>query len=116
MSATQVRNQIGWRDRLSRLRGSSVELDLHVYDQSLNEIGRLDAELRAASDDALEARADNLRTAARSGEPLKNLRTPLYALAREVARRRLGLRPFDVQIVAGLAMDDGRIVEMQTGE
>ena len=46
----------------------------------------------------------------------KDLRTPLYAIAREAARRTLGLRPFDVQIVAALAMDDGRIVEMQTGE
>ena len=93
-----------------------MELDLHVYDQPLNEIGQLEAELRGMSDDALTARAGSLRTAARSGESLKNLRTPLYAVAREVARRRLGLRPFDVQIVAGLAMDDGRIVEMQTGE
>jgi preprotein translocase subunit SecA len=112
----QIRNQIGWRDRLSRLRGSSVQLDLQEYDQPLDEIGRLDAELRAASDEALAARAARLREAARRGEPLKPLRTTLYAVAREAAQRTLGLRPFDVQIVAALAMDDGRIVEMQTGE
>ena len=41
---------------------------------------------------------------------------PFFALVREAARRTLGLRPFDVQIVAALAMDDGAIVEMQTGE
>ena len=116
MSPAQIRNQIGWRDRLSQFRGSSVELDLRGYDQPLDEIGRLDAELGAASDDALTARAVRLREAARGGEPLKNLRTTVYAVAREAARRRLGLRPFDVQVVAALAMDDGRIVEMQTGE
>jgi preprotein translocase subunit SecA len=116
MPEAQVRNRIGWRDRLSQLRGSSVQLDLQQYDQPLDEIARLEAELRAASDDALTARAAGLRDAACSGELLKDLRAPLYAVAREAARRRLGLRPFDVQIVAGLAMDDGRIVEMQTGE
>ena len=41
---------------------------------------------------------------------------PLFALAREVAPRELGLRPFDVQIVAALALDRGAVVEMQTGE
>jgi preprotein translocase subunit SecA len=112
----QIRNQIGWRDRLSRLRGSNVQLDLREYDQPLDDIARLEAELRSHSDDALTARARALREAARGDQPLKGLRTPLYAIAREAARRALGLRPFDVQIVAGLAMDDGKIVEMQTGE
>ena len=116
MSPAQIRNQIGWRDRLSQFRGSSVVLDLRGYDQPLDEIGQLEAELRAASDEALAARARKLREAARGGEPLTSLRTRVYAVAREAARRRLGLRPFDVQIVAALAMDDGRIVEMQTGE
>jgi preprotein translocase subunit SecA len=112
----QIRNQIGWRDRLSQLRGSNVQLSLRDYDQPLDDIARLEAELRGHSDDALTARAAALRGAARGNQPLKALRTPLYAIAREAARRALGLRPFDVQIVAGLAMDDGRIVEMQTGE
>jgi preprotein translocase subunit SecA len=44
------------------------------------------------------------------------VRGAFYAVARELAHRRLGLRPFDVQVVAALAMDEGRIVEMQTGE
>jgi preprotein translocase subunit SecA len=112
----QIRNQIGWRDRLSQLRGSNVQLDLRDYDQPLDDIARLEAELQGASDDTLTARAAGLREAVRAGEPLTDLRTRLYAVAREAARRTLGLRPFDVQIVAGLAMDDGRIVEMQTGE
>ncbi len=112
----EIRNQIGWRDRLAQFRGSSVQLDLRLYDQPLGEIGQLEAELRAASDDTLTAGAAVLRDAARSGEPLSDLRTRLYAIAREAARRALGLRPFDVQILAALAMDDGRIVEMQTGE
>jgi preprotein translocase subunit SecA len=93
-----------------------VQLDLRHYDQPLDDIARPEAELRAVSDDALTARATGVRDAARAGEPLTDLRTALYAIAREAARRTLGMRPFDVQIVAALAMDDGRIVEMQTGE
>ena len=116
VSAPQIRNRVGWRDWLSQLRGSSVELDLGRYDRPIENISRLEPELQDAADDALETRAAGLRAAARGGEPLATLRTPLYAIAREAARRRLGLRPFDVQIVAALAMDDGRIVEMQTGE
>jgi preprotein translocase subunit SecA len=112
----QIRNQIGWRDRLSRLRGSNVQLDLREYDQPLDDITRLEAELRSHSDDALTARARALREAVRGDQPVEALRTPLYAIAREAARRALGLRPFDVQIVAALAMHDGKIVEMQTGE
>ncbi len=107
------RNPVSWRDRLSRLRGSSVELDLALYDAPLAAIGGLEPELRGCTDGALAARAVDLRQAAGRAEPQ---RTAFYALARECARRTLGLRPFDVQIVAALAMDEGAIVEMQTGE
>ena len=57
-----------------------------------------------------------MRDAAAAGQPLAALRAELFALARELSRHLLGMRPFDVQIVAALAMDEGAIVEMQTGE
>jgi preprotein translocase subunit SecA len=108
-------NPVGWRDRVARLRGSSVELDLRRYHAALTEIGWLEPALRDQSDAALAARAGELR-AAGHGEARRAQRSELYALAREMARRRLGLRPFDVQIIAALAMDEGAVVEMQTGE
>ena len=52
----------------------------------------------------------------RGGESRDHIRDELLALAREASRRALGLRPFDVQVLAALALDDGHIVEMQTGE
>lgn len=111
-----VRNRVGWRHRLAHFQGSSVELDLRTYDEALAEINGLEHDVGTLSDEELEARARGLRDQARAGAALGLVRAPLFALVREVSRRVLGLRPFDVQIVAAIALDRGRIVEMQTGE
>ena len=116
MSPFGVRNSVGWRDRLARLRGSSVLLDLSRYDAALGEIDALGVELAQLTEPELRARARRGRDAAAAGQPLAALRSELYALARELSRHLLGMRPFDVQIVAALAMDEGAIAEMQTGE
>jgi len=111
-----IRNRIGWQQWLGRLQGSPIDLDLLAYDVPLAEINELEAGLTALSDNDIQERAYALRRRARAGEPLDALRVALFAVAREAARRTIGLRPFDEQIVAGLALDRGRIVEMQTGE
>jgi preprotein translocase subunit SecA len=111
-----IRNRIGWRQWLGRLQGSPIDLNLLAYDTPLTEINALEAGLTTLSDDDLQERARDLRRRARAGEPLEGLRVALFAVAREAARRTIGLRPFDVQVVAALALDRGRIVEMQTGE
>ena len=111
-----VRNEIGWRQRLSRLRGDAVRFDLRAYDAPLAEINTLEERLRKCRDSELAALGAEIRAAAAAALPRQSVRPRAYALVREAARRTLGLRPFDVQIVAALAMDDGAIVEMQTGE
>ena len=111
-----VRNHIDWRQRLAHFQGSPVDLDLRSYDEALAEIARLEQAVGALSDAELEARARELRDQARAGAASALLRAPIFAVVREVSRRALGLRPFDVQIVAALALDRGAIVEMQTGE
>jgi preprotein translocase subunit SecA len=111
-----IRNRIGWQQWLGRLQGSPIDLNLLSYDAPLAEINELEATLTTLSDDGLEERARDLRRRAGAGEPLDALRVTLFALARECARRTVGLRPFDEQMVAALALDRGRIVEMQTGE
>ena len=110
-----VRNHIGWRDRLARFRGSSIHRDLRGYDRTLDEINAIEPELVALTDDELCVRGRRLRDQARAGS-MDDVRAGTFALVRELARRRLGLRPFDEQLVAGLAMDRGAVVEMQTGE
>ena len=110
------RNPIGWRERLAQLRGSSVLLDLRRYDAPLGAIAALGGEMARLTATELRARARRAREAAAAGQPLAALRCAFFALARELSRHLLGMRPFDVQIVAALAMDEGAIVEMQTGE
>ncbi len=109
-------NRPGWRHRLSRLQGSTVCFDVSRYDSPLADIGALEGAGRGLSDDDLVRRSAALRGRVRAGEPLAAVRVPLFGLAREAARRALGERPFDEQILAGLALDDGRVVEMLTGE
>jgi preprotein translocase subunit SecA len=111
-----VRNRIGWGDRLARMRGAPVVLDLRRFDAALEEIARIGEGLRDASEARLEDRVRQLRPSLAGGATLAAIRPEFYAVARELAARLVALRPFDVQIVAALALDAGAVVEMQTGE
>ena len=73
-------------------------------------------DLARASDAELRDRAEVLRRQAREGAALDELLPECFALVRETAHRVLGERPYDVQILAGIALHRGRLVEMQTGE
>jgi preprotein translocase subunit SecA len=79
-------------------------------------IGSLEGELRALRDDQLRKRSLSLRYRARSGERLEHLLPEAYALVREAARRTVGMRHFDVQVLGGIALFHGSITEMETGE
>ena len=113
---SRVRNRIGWRHRVARLGGSPVHLDLRAFDAPLDEIARLGNQVASLSDEQIARQAAGLRARARAGCALDELQAPLFALVREAAARTVGLRPFDVQVVAALALAQGRVVEMQTGE
>jgi preprotein translocase subunit SecA len=115
-SPQPLSNRTGWRDRLHRLQGSTVRLDLTRYQSDVNAIAALEAALRSVSDQDITSRSQALREQAGRALAPAATRTAAFALAREAARRVLGQRPFDEQIVAALALDDGQIVEMQTGE
>ena len=92
-------------------------------------IGSLEPELQGLDDDALRARSDELKARARGdgqgpdqepgpepGADLDDLLVEGFALVREAARRRLGMRHFDVQLVGGMVLHGGKISEMKTGE
>jgi preprotein translocase subunit SecA len=115
MIATRVRNDVTWRDVLARLRGSNVQLGLSGFDTDLEAIDQYEREVRPLSDAALLVRATALR-AARATRARPDVRAELFALTRDAARRTLGQRPYDVQVVAALALERGAVVEMQTGE
>ena len=110
----RVRNAIGWRQRLAHLQGAPVTLDLRRYDEPLAEINRLALQLEPLSDREIGTRARAHR--GRADAALDSVRAEFFALVREASRRVLGMRPFDVQVLAAIALDCGHIVEMQTGE
>lgn len=91
-----------------------VEYDLKPYYKILNEIN--DIKINALSDNELKSISRKLKQQAERGESEDKLLAEAFALVREASYRILGLYPFDVQIVAGIALHKGKIVEMQTGE
>ena len=86
------------------------------FEPGLEAINQLAPEFAALSDPELAQRAEAIRHLALAGAGPRDIRIPVFALAREAAHRALGMRPFDEQIVAALAMAEGAVVEMQTGE
>jgi preprotein translocase subunit SecA len=103
-------------EHLDRWLGGSVIHDLDPYRRRLDTIARRGAEIAGEDDAALQRLASQLRERARRGEATGRLETDAFALAREASRRVLGLNPFDVQMLGALALSDGNVVEMGTGE
>src|SRR5213593_4894745 len=79
-------------------------------------INGLEPELQALDDSALRARSDELRQKAQEDHDLDELLVEAFALCREASRRTIGLRHFDVQLVGGIVLHQGKIAEMKTGE
>ncbi|MDP6708574.1 MAG: DEAD/DEAH box helicase, partial [Alphaproteobacteria bacterium] len=79
-------------------------------------INALESDLEALSDDALKAKTDELRGRREAGESLDDLLVEAFAVVREAAKRTLGQRHFDVQLIGGVVLHQGMIAEMKTGE
>lgn len=75
-----------------------------------------DATIAALSDEALRAKTDEFRTRLANGETLDNILPEAYAVVREAARRAIGERHYDVQLIGGIVLHKGTIAEMKTGE
>ena len=101
---------------LDRLRGRPIEHDLTAYRATLARISDLEPAVTQLDDAGLGARARTLRSRVQTGVAPETQLPEAFALVREAARRALGQRPFDEQVLAGLALAQGRIVEMATGE
>ena len=79
-------------------------------------VNELEPELKALDDAGLRQRSDELRQRARDGHDLDELLIEAFAVCREASRRTIGLRHFDVQLVGGIVLHQGKIAEMKTGE
>src|SRR5207237_4447864 len=82
----------------------------------VHEIDALEKELQQLSDDALKARTEQFKKQVAEGASLDDLLVPAFATVREAAKRTLGQRHFDVQLIGGMILHEGKISEMKTGE
>ncbi|TPM10055.1 preprotein translocase subunit SecA [Mesorhizobium sp. B2-3-11] len=96
--------------------GSSNDRRVKSTRPRVEAINAMENEMRALSDAELAGRTEKFRQDIANGASLDDLLVPAFATAREAARRVLGMRPFDVQLVGGMVLHNGGIAEMRTGE
>ncbi len=96
--------------------GSRNDRLLREYSATIKNINALESRMQALSDADLAAQTPALKTRVANGESLDSLLPEAFATVREAARRVLGLRHFDVQLVGGMVLHNNKIAEMRTGE
>ena len=96
--------------------GSKNDREVKRMLKAVDAINRQESSLESLSDEALAAKRDEFRERIASGETLNQVLPDAFAVCREVSKRTLGLRHFDVQMVGGMTLYEGRISEMRTGE
>jgi preprotein translocase subunit SecA len=118
MSAIKRVNGIptGWKADVLSLVGGPVQRRLAQWGKTLHEIASFEPQLQQESDRDLKKRSLSLRYRAKAGEALAKLVPEGYALVREAAVRTIKQRHYDVQMVGGIALFNGCIAEMETGE
>jgi preprotein translocase subunit SecA len=96
--------------------GSANDRRVRKYQPRVDAINAIEKELEALSDEALRARTAAFRQQVADGTSLEDILVPAFATVREAAKRTLGQRHFDVQLVGGMVLHEGKIAEMKTGE
>ncbi|MGL5362234.1 MAG: preprotein translocase subunit SecA [Bosea sp. (in: a-proteobacteria)] len=96
--------------------GSSNDRRVKGYQPRVREINALEASIAALSDDELRARTEAFKAELAAGKTIDDLLVPAFATVREAAKRVLGQRPYDVQLIGGMVLHEGSIAEMKTGE
>ena len=99
-----------------KLFGSANDRRIRSYRPRVEEINALEKELEQLSDEALRARTDMFKKQIAEGQTLDNILVPAFATVREAGKRTLGQRHFDVQLIGGMVLHEGKISEMKTGE
>ncbi len=100
----------------AKIFGTSNSRRLKTYAPKVAAINALESEVAALSDEQLAARTSEFRERIAAGATLDDLLAPAFATVREAAKRALGQRHFDVQLIGGMVLHEGGIAEMRTGE
>lgn len=101
---------------IDRLLGNTSEQQIKKIKPLLNKINALEDGVKALSDEQLRGKTAEFRERLAKGESLDALLPEAYAVVREAAVRTIGQRHYDVQIIGGIVLHQGRIAEMKTGE
>ncbi|RYZ59056.1 MAG: preprotein translocase subunit SecA [Proteobacteria bacterium] len=96
--------------------GTKNDREIKRYAAIVARINSLEPSLQALSDEALQAKTQEFKDRLAKGETIISITAEAFAVTREAARRVLNMRHFDVQLIGGLSLNDGRISEMKTGE
>jgi preprotein translocase subunit SecA len=99
-----------------KLFGSANDRRVRTYRARVDAINALEAELEQLSDEALRARTEDFKKQLAEGATLDDILVPAFATVREAGKRTLGQRHFDVQLIGGMVLHEGKISEMKTGE
>src|SRR4030066_957475 len=101
---------------LKKIVGTKNDRELKRYSLILDEVNNFESMMMSLSDEDLQAKTPYFRDKLNKGLNLDNILPEAFAVAREVSRRTLLMRPFDVQVIGGLVLHEGKIAEMKTGE
>ena len=101
---------------LKRFLGDNNEKEIKRYSQVVEKINALEPEMQNLTDDKLTGMTGKFRERLAAGETLDDILPEAFAVVREGSRRVLGMRHFDVQLIGGICLHEGRIAEMRTGE
>ncbi|AVX03142.1 protein translocase subunit SecA [Maritalea myrionectae] len=96
--------------------GSANDRQVKKYQPLVDAINAMEPEIAALSDDELRAKTEQFKQEYKDGKTLKDLLVPAFAVVREGAKRALGQRHYDVQLIGGMVLNDNAIAEMRTGE
>src|SRR3978361_1304341 len=96
--------------------GSANDRRVKAYQPRVDAINALEPEIAVLSDKALRARTTEFKAQLAAGKTLDDILVPAFATVREAAKRVLGQRHFDVQLIGGMVLHEGGISEMRTGE
>lgn len=101
---------------LKKILGTKNDRELKRMAVLLNEVNEFEPEMMSLTDAQLKAKTNYFREKLKNGFSLDDILTEAFAVVREVSRRTLLMRPFDVQVIGGIVLHEGKIAEMKTGE
>ena len=104
------------RTVIDKIFGTKSERDLKKIQHYVDDANRFTAEFESLTDDALKAKTDEFKARLAKGETLDDILPEAFAVVRLAAQRVIGLRPYDVQMLGGIVLHQGKIAEMGTGE